>query len=251
MERALFLSRLQDPLPEGYSRLYFGAEFCSWAFPEPQTLLRSLDAAREKGWHFTLATPIIIEPFLPRLREALVKVLPLLVDGDEVLVSDLGGIALVREVAPHLPVLLGRALSGQKRGPRILDLELSTAQRDYFRSGRWYAAEAAALLAELKIGRLELDNLLQGIAPLPPGLSGSLHYPYAMVTSSRNCPYREGAGARGCAAGCGAVFTLSTPQSRVPLFQGGNTQFLRNDRLPEQPAALGVDRLVFHPHLPR
>jgi len=251
VERALFLYRLENPLPQGYSRLYFGAEFCPWMFPRTPALRQALQGTRREGWHFTLATPVIYEAFLPVLRQSLVEFLPLLEDGDEVLVSDLGAIALVRDIAPHLPIVLGRALSGQKRGPRVLDLDLNTAQLDYFRRGSWYAGETAGLLAELGIGRVELDNLLQGTAPLPAGLAGSLHYPYAMVTSSRNCPFRAGSGAEGCCAPCGDVFTLTTTQHRVPLLQGGNTQFLRNDHLPENPAALGVDRLVFHPLLPR
>lgn len=250
MEQALFLNRLEKPLPKGYARLYFGAEFCPWRFPGTAELRRTLRAVRRQGWHFTLATPVIFEPFLPLLRQTLADILPLLGDGDEVLVSDLGAIALVRGIAPHLPIILGRVLSGQKRGPRILDLDLGDAQLDYFRRGSWYSDEAARLLGELGIGRLELDNLLQGTAPLPPGRTASLHYPYVMVTSSRICPCRSGSGAEGCSSPCGEVFTLSTAQSRVPLFQGGNTQFLRNDQLPDKPSDLGVDRLVFHPLLP-
>ena len=250
MEQALFLNRLENPLPQGYARLYFGAEFCPWKFPEKDDLCRTLQAVRRLGWQFTLATPVIFEPFLPLLRQTLADFLPLLGDGDEVLVSDLGVIALVRDIAPHLSIILGRVLSGQKRGPRILELDLDAAQLDYFRRGSWYSDEAASLLDELGIGRLELDNLLQGMAPLPPGRAGSLHYPYAMVTSSRLCPCRTGRGAEGCSAPCGEGFTLATAESRVPLLQGGNTQFLRNDRLPVNASDLGVDRLVFHPCLP-
>lgn len=250
MEQAFFLNRLREPLPDGYSRLYFGAEFCPWMFPSHEALVRALEAARLRGWSFTLATPIIIEPFLSRLRRALAEFLPLLAEGDEVLVSDFGAIGLVREIAPSLPVILGRVLSGQKRGPRILDLDPGYAQRAYFRRCSWHATESVRLLAESGLMRLELDNLLQGLAPLPAGLAGSLHYPFLMVASSRNCPYRRGIGGEGCEAVCGEAFTLTADQCGAPLLQGGNTQFLRNDNLPENPAALGVDRLVFHPHLP-
>jgi len=147
-------------------------------------------------------------------------------------------------------VILGRTLSGQKRGPQVLDLDLAEGSLDYFRQGSWYAAEALALLREEGIARVELDNLLQGVAPLPPGLGGSLHIPYAMVTSSRNCPFRQGSGAEGCAAACGEVFTLVSAESRVPLLQRGNTQFLRHDHLPVNLSALGIDRVVEHPALP-
>ncbi|BCR04494.1 hypothetical protein DESUT3_15630 [Desulfuromonas versatilis] len=251
MEQALFLNRLEAELPTGISRLYFGSEFCPWTFPRLEELHQALDAARRQGLHFTLATPVAAESFLPVCRAALESLLPRFAAGDELLVSDLGTLHLAGRIAPEATLVLGRALSGQKRGQQILELELNAAQLDYFQRGSWYGAEARALLAEQGVARLELDNCLQGIAPLPEGLTGSLHYPYAMVTSSRNCPFRQGAGDRGCPGGCGEVFTLNSPQSRIPLYQGGNTQFLRNDQLPADLAAQGIDRLVFHPHLPR
>lgn len=249
-ERALFLHRLSGPLPAGYSRLYFGSEFCAWAFPPVQAVEAALRAAREAGWAFTLALPVLPEPFLPLLRQTLETVIPLFVPGDEVMVSDLGEIAPVREAAPAVALTLGRVLSGQKRGPQILDLPLSAPQLDYFRRGSWYGAEGVAFLRERGIERVELDNLLQGIAPLPAPLRGSLHFPYAMVTSSRNCPFRE-PGSAGCGARCGEVFTLSSPAGPLPLLQGGNTQFLRHERLPDDLGSLGIDRLVEHPELPR
>jgi len=249
-ERAIFLHNL-DTLPEGFSRLYFGSEFCPWTFPEADTILEAIESSRRSGWHFTLSTPVITEPFLPHLTDTLTKVLPALEDEDEILVSDIGGIALVRRIAPRISILLGRALSGQKRGPRILDLELSADQINYFRKGSWYSEGGRGLLAELSIDRVELDNLLQGISPLPDGVRGSLHYPFAMVTSSRNCPCRDTNPSAGCPVFCREAFTLNTPQTSVPLFQAGNTQFLRNDRLPADLSALGIDRLVFHPALPR
>lgn len=250
MERALALSRLQGPLPEGYQRLYFGAEFCPWAMPGEGPVLAALEAAREAGWGFTLVTPVCYEPTLATLQALLRVVLPRFGPADEVVVNDWGGLAVVRETA-EVPVVLGRALSGQKRGPRILDLELTPAQRDYFQGGSWYGREAVRLLGEEGIGRVELDNLLQGAAPLPAPLHGSLHSPFVMVTSSRNCPFRADSASIHCAGCDGEAFTLTTPQTRVPLLQAGNTQFLRNDRLPKGLGALGIDRLVEHPHLPR
>lgn len=250
MERALFLSRLANPLPGGFQRLYFGAEFCPWAFPAPATVRAALLAARGAGWAFTLATPILAESSLPRLRTLLAEIAPLLRPGDEVLISDLGVLDLIRETAPDLPVALGRVLSGQKRGPQILDLEPSSGAMRYFRQGSWYGKEAVALLVELGICRVELDNLFQGIEPLPTLLKGSLHLPYAMVASSRNCPWRP-AGETTCGAPCGEVFTLVTPASPVPLYQGGNTQFLRNEAPPAGVEQLGIDRLVIHPQIPR
>ena len=190
-ERAFFLPRPEEPLPEGYSRIYFGAEFCPWLLPTPEAAERACRAAHSDGRTFTLVTPVLIEPVLPRLRLLLAVAARWLRAGDELLISDWGALEPARSLLPNIPVILGRTLSGQKRGPRILDLELTAEQRAYFRQSRWHSRESAALLAELGIARVELDNLLQGLAPLPPGLRASVHHPYAMVTSGRHCPFRE------------------------------------------------------------
>ena len=235
----------------GYSRIYFGAEFCPWLLPSSESAERVCRVAHGDGRAFTLVTPVLIEPVLPRLRVLLAAAARWLQAGDEVLISDWGALEPARTILPQLSIILGRALSGQKRGPRILDLELTAEQRVYFRQSRWHGRESAGLLAEFGIARVELDNLLQGLAPLSSGLRASLHHPYAMVTSGRHCPFREKMTDTNCPAPCGEVFTLSCDETPIPLLQGGNTQFLRQDSLPADLAALGIDRLVYHPRLPR
>jgi hypothetical protein len=251
MERALFLSRPEDDLPSWVGRLYFGAEFCPWTFPSASEILAAIQTARRCAVPFTLATPVIIEHFLAPLRRILEKITPFLTTDDEILISDWGALSLLQETAPGIPVILGRVLSGQKRGPEILDLQLTANESHYFRQGSWYAPESVRFLGEMGISRVELDNLLQGISPLPDGLRASLHYPFAMVTSSRNCPFRIAKGADGCAAPCGETMVLESPRSKIPLLQRGNTQFLSNVDLPGDPESCGINRLVWHPRLPR
>jgi hypothetical protein len=253
IEQALFLSRLPevDTDLSGYQRLYFGAEFCPWNIPACSACLRALEWAHSNSLAFTLATPVLIEPWLPRLTELLQTLSKQLTADDEILISDWGALEIIREVVPEVPVIVGRTLSGQKRGPRILDLDLTREQRDYFQRGSWHSAESAALLRAQGITRVELDNLLQGVAALPDGLTGSLHSPWIMVASSRNCPFREDSGSDGCAAPCGESFTLATPETRVPLIQAGNTQFLESHRLPDNLTKLGISRLVEHRAIPR
>lgn len=250
--RALALSRLNN-LPDlgGYDRLYFGAEFCSWAMPSGNEILQARTLARRSGLSFTLMTPVLREETLAELAELFQLLSADWRDEDELLISDYGALEPARRYLPRAQLVLGRALSGQKRGPRIADLALSAAAAEYFRQGSCYAREAGQLLAENGIVRVELDNLLQGVEPLPAGLKGSLHHPWLLVTSSRNCPYPDDKTGRRCAVGCGETFRLSTPQTRLPLLQAGNSQFIENSELPADLAALGIDRLVEHLRLPR
>lgn len=249
-EQAVFLSACDTIPPGDWSRLYFGAEFCPWRFPATEQLLRFVETARRVGLPVTIATPVLNETFLPRFKQQIQALLPELNEQDELLASDLGTIRFVRQCSSAVALVAGRVLSGQKRGPRILDLQLNAAEIDYFRQGRWYQSEARSFLLEHAVTRVELDNLLQGIAPLPEPLIGSLHRPYAMVTSSRNCPVRPTGHYGPCPGGCGDVMQLTTPQSAVPLYQSGNTQFLQHAALPKDLAKLRIDRVVEHLTLP-
>jgi len=251
VEQALFIVD-PDAIPVGdWSRIYFGSEFCCWTFPDSSHIEKALAVARKTNRHFSLVTPVLSEPFIPILRTTLEQVLPQLQAEDEVILSDLGTLRLLDQLGAETTRVIGRVLSGQKRGPRILGLDLKPSEAAYFQRGSWYQDEAAAFLAEHAVSRVELDNLLQGIAPLPKQLKGTLHFPWAMVASSRNCPLREPGRTGPCSGGCGEVMKLTTPETPIPLFQAGNSQFLRNDILPGNLAESGVDRTVEHVVLPR
>ena len=249
LEHACFLNDLPGEPPTGGSRLYYGAEFCFWRLPSPEKILAAREWTRNAGWDFTLATPVLGEEERQRLDGILKKVLPELDAGDEVLISDWGALELVRAVRDDLIIILGRTLSGQKRGPRILDMTLTQEQADYFQRGTWHNRDAVELLGEQGLKRIEQDNLLQGMAPLSGTLKGSLHLPYAMVTSSRNCPFRPDDDFGPCPAPCGEIFTLQTSETETLLYQDGNTQFLYNEHLPDNLLELGIDRIVTHPRM--
>ncbi len=247
LEYASFLNDLPGEPPTDCSRLYYGAEFCYWRLPSAEKILTAKNWAAQAEWTFTLVTPVLGETERQRFEIVLKKVLPDLAAGDEVLISDWGALELVRDVRNDLTVVLGRALSGQKRGPRILDMDLNEEQDRYFQRGSWHNQEAVQLLVEQGIKRVEQDNLLQGLAPLPEPLKGSLHLPYGMVTSSGNCPFRKTAISAPCPAPCGETFTLNSSETKVPLYQDGNTQFICNETLPDNLAQLGINRIVKHP----
>jgi hypothetical protein len=249
LEQAAFLNDLPVESPTGFSRLYYGAEFCFWRLPSIEKTLASRAWSRRVDWAYTLVTPVLGEAERQQLDGFFKAVLPELTAGDEVLISDWGALELVRSVRDDLTVILGRALSGQKRGPRILDMNLGDEQSEYFRRGSWHNRDAVEMLVEKGVTRIEQDNLLQGLAPLPKSLEGSLHLPYAMVTSSRNCPFRSSPEFGPCAAPCGEIFTLKTEETEPLLYHDGNTQFLHNDTLPHNFSELGINRIVRHPEL--
>jgi hypothetical protein len=123
---------------------------------------------------------------------------------------------------------------------------LNRQKSDSFQWGSWHNREAVELLRELRINRVEQDNPLQGVAPLPEALHGSLHITYTMETLSRNCPFHLERESGPCPVRCGDCFTLHSSENSVLLYLDGNTQFLHNGLLPETLSQLGIDRIVEH-----
>lgn len=251
LQRCYCPASVPESPPEGFSRLYFGAEFCFWRLPANDVILAALEWSRRADWQFTLVTPVLNQSEFPLLKASLQRLLPQFAAVDEVLISDWGTLELVRGIRTDLPLILGRVLSAQKRDPAIGSLVLNSAERGYFQSSAWHNRGAIGLLSDLGMARVELDSLVQGLAPLPHPLRGSLHLPFAMVTSSRNCPFRKVAAATPCPAPCGDVFRLRGQHAAMPLLQAGNTQFVEHAGVPADLLERGIDRLVIHPQVPR
>lgn len=253
LDHAVFLQQGREQAPRGVSRVYLGAEFCCWQLPPSRQLIAEMDCAHLHGLAVSIVVPVLTETFLPRCEQLLGQIAPHLGDRDEIVISDWGALSMVRSQCPDTEVVLGRVLSGQKRGGLQVPQDLSDAATAYFRRSRWHGAGSVELLRECAIRRVEFDNLHQGMEPLPPGLSGTLHTPYLFVTASRNCPWRESRRTQFCSAPCGEAFRLkATGRDHASvLLQRGNAQFIENSELPSDLKSLGIDRVVHHPALPR
>ncbi len=249
MERALFLPPGESLPGQGFDRIYLGAEFCPWRLPCPDDLAKTIERLRHRKLRLTLVTPVLSEVFLAPFATFLGAMVPTMEPGDELQINDWGTLELLPELPPGVSLGVGRALSGQKRGLFFRD-GLSPAALDALQRQAFDSASMRSLLAQHGIARVELDNLLQGLPPLPAGLRGSVHMPWLMLASSRNCPFVP-SGDEGCARGqCGEVMVLTSERFEERIYQAGNTQFLRNEHLPENLPLLGIDRVVEHRILP-
>ena len=261
VERAVMVGHVDDlqALDQACQRVYLGHEFCQRLLPSKADLVRAARQVSAQGRAITFVTPLVTDAGL-RLAQDLVGALLALpgLKDPEIVVNDWGVLHWLHREHPSVPLALGRLLTKQKRGPQILRVmdKLPPPAIEHFRQSNVDAAHVCEHLRRLGVRRVELDNLLQGIRR-DGGLPASLYYPYGYVTTTRLCLLmggdRPGKNLRSiglCSRECLRYdVTLRHADMPVPLLLKGNTQFFRNDRLPDKLSSLNIDRLVFIPAL--
>lgn len=242
----------------GFTRLYFGQEFCERLIPSVAHLDKALDFARKNNANFTLVTPFVTESGLDKW-ENIIEALYSRCPDCEIVINDLGILGLVREKFPNLTCVLGRLLTKQKRGPQILRLEgkVPDSMIDHFRRFNADVPKVAEFYRQLGFTRIELDNTLQGIVR-DNNTPASLYFPYLYVSTTRMCLTNQSDDRKQsmraifpCKLECQKIhFTIEHEEIPVPVILAGNTQFIYNKKLPPSPEDLFIDRLVYEPDIP-
>ena len=261
MEKAIFISNTKnlELITREYTRLYFGIEFCERLIPSTEELSYILNFTIANNMDFTFVTPFVTDNGLKKL-EPLIEYLVNFEKQVEIVINDWGFLSLLKKRKWNGPLVLGRLLTKQKRGPRIMNVlhKLPKAAVEHFRQSNIDVPILSDFLIENGIYRVELDNLLQGISRPNSLLKGSLYFPYAYVTVTRYCLIASSVSKTTifrsispCNKECqNHEFELSHASMPVKLLLKGNTQFFRNDNLPNDLESLNIDRLVFEPKLP-
>jgi hypothetical protein len=262
MEKAIFISKINDLkyVTQEYSRLYFGIEFCQNLLPSKEEIGQILRFIFEKRIDFTFVTPYLTNEGMEKIKGLLSCVIDAQAEA-EIVINDWGLLEWINQEYPGLNLALGRLLTKQKRGPRILKLIgiVPDTMIQHFRKSNVDASAAIDFLIERQIKRVELDNLLQGISRPPHSLKGSLYIPFAYITTTRLCllsscenesdKYLRMVSA--CNRECQRyTFKLTHKNMPVDLLLKGNTQFFRNERLPDNLDDLNIDRIVYQPAIP-
>lgn len=263
-ERALYVAAASelDSRPPGVERVYFGHEFCERLLPRPASVAKLARAAERAGLGFTLLTPYVTERGLGRLRR-IFAALAGASGASEVVFNDWGTLRVLRSDFPGLVPVLGRLLVKMKRGPRLAELatRFNPATADYFRTCSLDVPLYREFLGERGVRRVELDNVLQGIDLdlRGTGLSASLYVPWGYIATTRLClaascdrhGMEDEVGILPCRKECRRfTFELDQLGTSVSQVRKGNTVFFRNDAVPEDAAARGIDRIVSEPALP-
>jgi hypothetical protein len=273
-------------VPKRFTRLYFGNEFCERLIPSARDLEKALSYAQKERLAFSLVTPYVTDAGIKRLGR-LFSLLKKRKMRCEVIVNDWGVLHFVNDAYPECIPVLGRLLTKQKRGPKLITLlERKTRPRlcnmphnpkarvfviekklpysldPYYKGSNTTSVPAIhELLLNQRIRRVELDNTAQGLfLELPKdALSASLYVPYVYISTTFFCPTagceREKKPAlkiKPCKKECQKyIFRLRHKTIPRDVFLRGNTQFYRNATLPagdlEQ---AGINRIVYEPDIP-
>jgi hypothetical protein len=262
IEKAVFFSKLHLLLnyPEKCDRIYFGQEFCQRLMPNHEAVKKASEYAKNGGTAFTLVTPFVTNAGLQIVRTAVAVSVEILGHNFEIVVNDWGVLNFLHREYGNIPLVLGRLLTKQKRGPQLLTIQnkLPETALDHFRRANCDVRHVMEFLQDMGIVRVELDNLLQGITRSHAGLPASLYYPYGYITTTRLCLLMRGDKSDKnfrsigiCECECDKYdVALTHGDMPVPLILKGNTQFFKNDKIPADLTSLNISRLVFEPSIP-
>lgn len=262
MEKAIFISKIGNLkyVTREYSRLYFGIEFCQNLMPSKEELGRILEFISKKEMDFTFVTPYLTNEGMKKIKPLLSYIIDVQPEG-EIIINDWGLLEWIGQEYFDLNLVLGRLLTKQKRGPRILNLigRVPDNMVQHFRKSNVDSLILTDFLISKQIKRVELDNLLQGISRPPHSLKSSLYIPFAYITTTRLCllsscedkvnkPLRA---ISACNKECQKyTFRLAHKKMPIDLLLKGNTQFFKNERLPDNLNDLNIDRIVYEPEIP-
>ena len=258
MEQAILitsLSALHNPALEWdkYSRVYFGSEFCIERLPSIDDLIVLISFCEEHNKTFTLLTPYLPEEGIAKVE----KLLDFLHNKGiypEILIGDWGMLHFIPEkYGEKFPLVLGRIAAKQKTGPRVeLIKDISPATYESSKKSHIDIPAFINFLKQKGVQRIDLDMPLQGLditLPEDSGISLSLNYPYTYISTTRQCPIRESG-----ACDCGESFLrLSSAQMPIPLYNRGNTVFLKHNDPLDISRISGLpqlNRIIFEPEVP-
>jgi len=264
METKHFIRSIQEieDLPGSVSGVYVGSEFCASLLPSPETLAATVREAAVRGLTLHFVTPPLTDEGLALVRRCLEGPLSKL-PGLEVVANDFGLLHVLRRDFPQVSPVLGRLLSYQRADPgnpaflwEVFDAEEAQRRLEMLRSVITHSQGCRSFLEEMKVRRVELNPVAQGIRLSDQGaFRYTLHRPFAFVSTTRFCPtveslrnpHRERKIKRiqECRRECrSSHYALRTPTVKEPLFLYGNTIFYKNEAPGPLPDA--VDRVVIH-----
>lgn len=262
MEKAIFISKIENLkyVTNSYSRLYFGNEFCERLLHSKKDLDKIISFVKEKNLKFSYVTPYVTNSGLKILDDNISHILKKL-ENPEVVINDWGVMKLAKSY--KIQPVLGRLLTKMKKGPRIMNYIHNYPKEmvEHFQKANVGLPIFQEYLIKQGIKRVELDNALQGINMnfSDSNINASLYHPFVYLTTTRRClvnscdviSKRDIIGIYPCNKECQKyTIELSHEVMPKPILLKGNSQFLKNDNIPDDLEKKGINRMVYQPEIP-
>ena len=186
---------------KNFNRIYFGDAFCQNLIPEKETLLEIYKKISDNNIKFTLNTSYVTDEALKKILlniESLCK----FDDSFEVVFNDWGIFYEIKQRFPNINLVLGRLLTKQRTDPNALKIitnsqeqkgdiiskEVPKSLYKHFQSSVINDKIFQDYLIENNIKRVEIEYLVWDMKlQLPNNIKASIYYPYAHITTTRNC----------------------------------------------------------------
>ena len=261
-----------------YQRIYWGIEFCQNLIPNLRDTEKILRITKQNNLGFTLVTPFVTERGLIRMKEIFKWLKKQKVKNLELVVNDWGILGCLHtEFNGLFEIALGRLLVRQQRDPaikRVLEKQLPFAvkgkdgkisiimhrppSKEYQKGIKASYTNSPLLqdfLSKFNIGRVELNNLIQGLNLEGIRFKKSLYTPFVNISTTRFCPmetrFQKIHRINVCHRECQRYYDILRNRA-IPkiIYKRGNTTFYKNPVKLRKIEKTGIDRLIFQPELP-
>lgn len=176
-------------LPEDFSRVYIGNQFCHNLFPSDDILIKLMDRALADNLDITIAFTYIREIFIGKVSDTVNKIFEWCVKNDtrvEILVNDWGMLRLLADKRDKLIPVLGVLLNKRKKDPRT-DRKIGVERFDpYLKENNLNSEYLIDFLKSNGIERIEYES--HGVENKYAPLKASISYPFYQTNTSQYCP---------------------------------------------------------------
>jgi len=201
---------------EGYTRIYFGAEFCYRLFPTMELVRKKAEILRKRGFSISLVTPYLFQEEFEIFMGNIDELLEIL-NTDEIIINDLGVLYSLREKRT-IKKVAGRAIShiSEDQGGEI-----------FFRN--------------FGIERVEGDDI-SNFEDL--NLPLSIYFPYRFMQTTRNCYLvkLDGKCQKQCVNG---GFSVKNRVMEEEVFYVGNTGYIIYDSIGNRGVGMREVKIVY------
>jgi hypothetical protein len=269
-EKALFINDIAQLRKAGsFDRVYYGAEFCQNLIPGLEETKRVMEKTERAGKQFTYVTPFVTEANLRKVN-GILRYINRHKPGCEVVFNEWGVFRLIRGNYGNITPVMGRLLAKQQKDTSIYnsffneDREKSAYRRGHdglcvYRQKkipgsikRYWMSTAADFeltqdyLLSNGVGRIEVDNLVQGMTVKVPDRFGvSMHFPYGCISTTRLCGLLNLTYSK-CKKECLKYYVRMKNRGAPPVVIFGNTVFYESKMPARKDLEKNhIDRIIF------